>query len=77
MQERLTSAHRAVEEAGTEADAKPEKQLEWCYVVDPQRCTYAQPSAEFPGAGWVPCGGDARCSQQPQPAGCPTACPCE
>ena len=31
----------------------------WCYAVDPGACPSATPSADFAGAGWVPCSPDA------------------
>ncbi|GAB4819204.1 hypothetical protein N2152v2_006250 [Parachlorella kessleri] len=62
-------------EAATPSAASPTP-IEWCYVIDPPSCPSAQPVAAFPGAGWVPCGANARCKQQPRPADCPVESHC-
>ncbi len=63
--------------SGSHRVAAGSQALEWCYVVDPQRCPHAQPAAELAGAGWVPCGAAARCKQRPPPADCPQQTRCE
>lgn len=41
---------------GTEPQGQQqEAQGAGCYVVAPDRCSYSQPSAVFPGAAWVAC----------------------